>query len=381
VDKVRDLSKETTSYIQTLFDQLVDAGGDMDGVPYSEGDYKLDAGKKKYKGIKNKDVTTRLLLDEGNGELLKGKLEEARSKFIEFFDAEDKEAQSKNITINIDDETWKKYEKPDWSHYNFKMMPIGAVEPMFTKWINDVKNSESAVLNYYMSKVAGGTIVLDKFTVVSAPKKTYVIKGEKFETDVFLSASASGESNTGISIKVNGGKQSMKDGVAKWSTTANKTGVQKYNATISVTDPVTGETKSYKKDFEYEVGLRSVAVSLDKMNVFYIGVDNPVTVSAAGVSTKDLKVNASGVKLTPNGKSKYIVKPSKPGKASITVSGGGLEPTKFDYKVIISLRTSKVGVLVILQEEILDPFHSKSSNSMLTESSVLIRSSLTTIEY
>lgn len=333
VDQVRDLSKETTAYIQELFDFMVDQSGDMDGVPYSEGDYKLDAGKKKYKGIKNKDVTTRVLLDEGKGEELKAKLIEARDKFITFFDEDDKETQARNITINIDDQSWQDYEKPNWSHYNFKMMPVGAVEPMFTKFINDVKNSESAVLNYYMSKVAGGTIVLDKFTVVSAPKKTYVIKGEKFETDVFLSASASGESNTGISIQVNGGKQPMKDGVAKWSTTANKTGVQKYSAKISVTDPVTGETKSYNKEFEYEVGLRSVAVSLDKMNVFYIGVDNPVTVSAAGVSSSDLKVNASGVTLTPNGKSKYIVKPTKPGAASITVSGGGLEPTKFDYKV------------------------------------------------
>jgi len=320
VDAVRDLSKETTAYIQTLFDGMVDASGDLDGVPYSEGDYKLDAGKKKYKGIKNKDVTTRTLLDEGKGEELKAKLEEVRAKFISFFDETDRATESSNITLNVDDQTWQDYDKPDWSHHNFKQMPLGAVEPIFTKWINDVKNSESAVLNYYMNKVAGVGIVLDKFTVVSAPKKTYVIKGEKFETDVFLSASASGESNTGISIKVNGGKQAMKDGVAKWSTNANKTGVQKYSASISVTDPVTNETKTYNKEFEYEVGLRSVAVSLDKMNVFYVGVENPVTVS-------------SGVTLQPNGKSKYIVKPSKPGAASITVSGGGLEPTKFDYKV------------------------------------------------
>ena len=34
------------------------------------------------------------------------------------------------------------------------------------------------------------------------------------------------------------------------------------------------------KDFEFEIGERSVSVSPMKMNVFYIGVDNPVSVTA-----------------------------------------------------------------------------------------------------
>ena len=339
-DAVQQLSKQSAKYVQDIFDNIIDVAGDNDGTPYSDGDYLMkpdkvtgEMKKKDFRGYKNKDVPTRLLIDEGKGEELKAELLKIREQFIGFFDEADQAAFANSITVNVDDQSWQDAGKVDWSDHNFKQMPIKALQPMFTKWVNDIKNAEAAVLNYYMSKVGGENIVLDKFTVVSAPKKTYVIKGEKFETEVFLSASASGESNTGISIQVNGGKQPMKDGVAKWSTTANKTGVQKYSAKISVTDPVTGETKSYNKDFEYEVGLRSVAVSLDKMNVFYVGVENPVTVSAAGVSTKDLKVNASGVTLTPNGKSKYIVKPSKPGAASITVSGGGLEPTKFDYKV------------------------------------------------
>jgi len=332
-DQVRALSKETTDYIQQMFDFLVDDSGDKNGIAKDEGDYKLDGGKLKYKGIKDKDVTTRNLLDAGQGEELKAKLLEARAKFIEFFDEADRTAEAANITINVDDQTWQDAKKTSWSEHNFKQMPLGAVEPMFTKWINDVKNAEASVLSYYMGKVGGESVVLDKFAVVSSPKKTYVIKGEKFETEVFLSASASGESNTGISISVNGQNQSMKDGVAKWSTTANQTGIQKYSAKITVKDPVTGESKSYDKEFEYEVGLRSAAVQLDKMNVFYVGVPNPITVSAAGVSSSDLKVNASGVTLVPAGKSKYTVTPSTPGSASITLSGGGLQPTKFDYKV------------------------------------------------
>ena len=52
-----------------------------------------------------------------------------------------------------------------------------------------------------------------------------------------------------------------------------------------------------------------------------------------GVSSNDLKVNASGVTLKKVGKGKYVVTASRPGEASITASGGGLQPTKFPFRV------------------------------------------------
>lgn len=331
---VRELSKETTDYITEIYDLMVDDAGDKSGA-HDDGDYKMDGDKKKMMGIKDKDVTTRNLIDNGKGEELKAKMLEVKSKFMEFVDEEDRASFAANIAIDINEEDWQAAKKSSWSEYNFSHMPLGAVQPMFTKWINDIKGTEAATLNYLMGKVGGETLVFDKFQVVSAPARSYVIKGEKFETDVFLTASASSGSNTKVDITVNGQRMDVKDGVAKFTQTASKTGVQNYSATVKVTNPVTGEVETVKGDFKYEVGLRSVAVSLDKMNVFYIGVDNPISVSAAGVNTKDLKVNASGggLKLKPNGNGKYVATVSAPGAANITVSGGGLEPTKFDYKV------------------------------------------------
>ncbi|MBL7826810.1 MAG: hypothetical protein JNJ57_09275, partial [Saprospiraceae bacterium] len=77
-----------------------------------------------------------------------------------------------------------------------------------------------------------------------------------------------------------------------------------------------------------------VAVSLDKMNVFYIGVDNPISVSAAGVSSNDVRVTGSGagISLSPSGGGKFIVKVTTPGEATLTVSGGGASQT-FQYRV------------------------------------------------
>ena len=45
----------------------------------------------------------------------------------------------------------------------------------------------------------------------------------------------------------------------------------------------TGEIKEYPFKSEYEVGVSSLSVSPTKMNVLYIGVPNPIDITASGV--------------------------------------------------------------------------------------------------
>ncbi|HUR30525.1 MAG TPA: GldM family protein, partial [Saprospiraceae bacterium] len=250
----------------------------------------------KLKGEKEKNVTTRLLVDKGVGEDLKTKILEYREKYMALFDTADLATYADDIALGIDDATWKKRKKKSWSEMNFNHMPLQAALPILRKFQNDNKNSEATVLNYLANKVGTTTdVVLDKFTVVSAAKKSYVIRGETYEADIFLSAFAGADSRTGISISVDGRSLPVDaEGVAKYTAAANGVGLRKYTANINVLNPVTNETQTFKKEFEYEVGERSVSVSASKMNVFYIGVDNPVTVSAAGVPSNQVNVSMSG---------------------------------------------------------------------------------------
>ena len=48
----------------------------------------------------------------------------------------------------------------------------------------------------------------------------------------------------------------------------------------------------------YQVAKPSAVVSPDAMNVLYIGVENPVSISAPGVPTESLKLSGSAVTLT-----------------------------------------------------------------------------------
>jgi len=303
---------------------LVDLGGNKDGE-HDPGDYDEYKGIKIMKGLKNKDVTTKYLVEGGKGDELKEKIEEARAAYLLLFDENDRTSHAASITLEIDDETWRtsiNKHTTGWSHYNFNHMPIGATLPIFRKFINDAKSSEAAVLNYLVGKVGGEELVLDKFLVVSSPKKTYIINGERFETDVFLSAAASTQSNTEITIKVNGVTlQVNESGEAKFTQTANGVGLKKYRANISVFNPTTEEINEYTGDFEYEVGERSVSVSATKMNVFYMGVDNPVEVSAAGITTSDLTVTMTG----PGG---GTINKNADGTYTVKVTGPPTRPTE-----------------------------------------------------
>lgn len=343
-DGVQAASKEATDMFKNLITEMIDQTGNKNGQ-IDDGDYVMKEGERKnLKGKKNKDYSTRILFKEGKGEEIKQQLLDLRSKFASFVDEADRDSILNVLAIDIDDKTWQMKKKKNWSDLMFKQMPVQAVIPLFRKFQNDVKSSEASVLNYLANKV--GLVKdakLDKFNVTASPKKSYIIKGEPYEAEIFLTAFAGESSKTKLSVSVGGRNLPINsDGKAVYKTVPNSLGEKKYSATITMTNPVTGKTDTYKNDFSYEVGERSVAVSATEMNVFYLGVDNPIEVSAAGVASNKVKVSMSGggnctVKRGPKGT--YIVRanrPTKPGQdAIVNVTADGFSAKKnFRVKAI-----------------------------------------------
>ena len=325
-DRAREIEKELSGYINQLRQDLFDGAGGP-----SEEDPTIPMRKD------DKEVATRLLVGEvpgpdSRGMELKAKIDKAREELLGLIDEKDRASFADKLALKTEPMP-EKTEKKNWADYNFYQMPVAAVFPMLSKFDMDVKSSTTSVLNYVFNKVVGEEVKFDKFQPVISATKGYVIAGDKYEAEIFLSAFSS-QNAGGTRISVNGSPLRVSDGKATYSVTPSSTGVKKYNVSISVTNPLTKKKETYEKTFEYEVGRRSVAVSADKMNVFYIGVDNPVSVSAAGVSSNQLKVTGSGINITKKGTGKYNVTASRPSNdAYITVSGGGLKPTKFAYRV------------------------------------------------
>lgn len=78
---------------------------------------------------------------------------------------------------------------------------------------------------------------------------------------------------------------------------------------------------------------KTISISADKMNVLYIGVDNPLTVAVEGIPDEKVKLASDEVQLTKTGRGKYNVVAKTPGTASILVHGEGFETQTLTFRV------------------------------------------------
>jgi gliding motility-associated protein GldM len=144
-----------------------------------------------------------------------------------------------------------------------------------------------------------------------------IVKGSSGEAEVFLVAF---DESIQAEAHVGGRTIPMKGGRAKVPFSGSNIGPSVVSGDITYRN-ASGETEKRNFKFEYHVVEPSLAVSPTKMNVFYLGVDNPVDISVSGVSQKDVKVNINNGTITPATQSgSYIVKPKSVGKCSISVT-------------------------------------------------------------
>ncbi len=230
----------------------------------------------------------------------------------------------------------------DWSYANFHMVPtIGAVT-ILDKYVNDVRNSENIILDQIWADAFGEKVkppkviqIVNKFALIAAPENTYLLPGQKFKTTLSIGSYNSGN-NSSVNISVNGVSRPIVDGVATYEETAPTTaGERTLNITGSIYDPnIKGNTSCNPLAIKYFVGNPSASISLDKMNVFYIGVDNPITMSASGIPLDKLKLEATpNITYTSVGPGKYVVRVTgaNNSKGSLKLSGARSDGSMQDY--------------------------------------------------
>jgi len=268
---VSQISKEFNAYVESVRTEMVDA---TDGYyPADDRDHPNYP-----RGYKSKDITTRILVDQKRGDELEKRILADRERILTRIktlsglsgtqiNETSIEELSKSISLNIS-ESWKKDKiAKSWSEFTFKQMPLAAVFPLLTQMQNDMKSSESAVINFLVNQVGLTSFKVDNFIPISSAVKSYVIEGETYNAEISVGATSKSITEN-MSIRVNGSPLSVTEGIGKFTSTTSGTGLKRYKVDVSLKNPTTGLQETYSKDFEYEVGRRSVTVTADKMNVF-----------------------------------------------------------------------------------------------------------------
>ncbi len=232
------------------------------------------------------------------------------------------EDMEKNKTVGQDGKA------KDFTEAYFHMTPTVAALTLLSKFQNNVRNAENQVVTYCHNQVGAVKVVYDQFAALVGQSSNYVMPGEEVEITAGVGAYSKAAQPQ---ITINGSATTLgPDGRASYKFNASGGGARSVPVNVTFTKPDgTKETKSF--DVKYTVGTPGgAAVMLDKMNVFYIGVDNPVTIGSPTGWDKTT-VNMSGGTISGSGSAR-TVRVSAVGKASIVVTADKKSST-FDFRV------------------------------------------------
>jgi gliding motility-associated protein GldM len=225
----------------------------------------------------------------------------------------------------------------DWSFENFHMTPTIGALTLADKYINDIRNAQTAIndelwwaasqekrpkkTDIMIPDPKDEALVFDKYALMVSSPNTYLLEGEKYTATAMIGAYAS--KNNKASITINGNSYPMVNGQVKFETTATKAGENPITLGGSYYDPNYKTTRTLDQiKTSFFVGKPAASIELDKMNVFYIGLDNPITIAASGVPLSSVSLVPSGVTLIEQSPGHYFVKPisEKAGPATIAMS-------------------------------------------------------------
>ena len=77
----------------------------------------------------------------------------------------------------------------------------------------------------------------------------------------------------------------------------------------------------------------TVSIGVDKLNLLYIGIDNPITVAVAGIPTEETKVESEQLIIQDLGNGHYNVQAKSYGKAIIKVTAAGHATKEIEFRV------------------------------------------------
>jgi len=264
----------------------------------------------------NLDISPRLMINENRASELKKKINDTRSKLLGLLD--EKERNSVSFSLEAKDPPSRGGIKRSWEQSNFgDGIPLTAALTALAKIQADTKNAESEIVKRILGKMDIAVVNLDQFSAVAVAPTSYLIMGQPYTAEVFLTAS---DSKSSPDITVGGSRLQIKEGRGTYSVNTGKEGIFSWTGTVRVKQ-TDGSIKTYTTpEQKYQVARPSVVVSPDKMNVFYVGVPNPVSVSAPGIPKENLSVTISGGSISgSNGK--YTVNVTSPGSvAKVNVS-------------------------------------------------------------
>ena len=202
----------------------------------------------------------------------------------------------------------------DFLDYYYKGYPAIASYTKLTAMQNDVKVTEASMFNLFLGNTLTQAVTLKNYQAIVLADKSAFFAGEKFQGRVVLGKYAN---VVPTKLSVNGqdidvSKAIDSTGAAKLDFNVGNVGEQKIDGRFTFLED--GKPLEIPIIGNYVVVPRpnDASIAADKMNVVYRGLNNPLSVSFAGVADNKVSVTTdakSSISKTSNGK--YLLVPKK----------------------------------------------------------------------
>lgn len=328
--KARKLSENLTNYIDSIKYTVV---ARTNGISYAEAKKlplsKVES-KDKYTEPTNYFIGSSHNGSGGEARKLKDKIEAYKKEMVGLLDP--KYQNTMKLGLKTQGEFKDSYNQTqNWEMHNFYQTILAASVTILNQIKADVYNAEFDVVNSLFASVSAEDWKFDKISAKVIPKSAYVFIGEDYTAEVLVAAYDTkanpdvryvlGADTLTLANFDNATRLESQSGIVSLKLPSSVEGLKKFAGRINIVGPM-GDTKSYPFHDEYIVAKPALTISPSKMNVFYIGVPNPVTILVPGSPEKTVPtISAGSITYNPAGK-EWIVDglPSNMRGKTVTIS-------------------------------------------------------------
>lgn len=229
-----------------------------------------------------------------------------------------------------------------WLANNYEGFPLISSLAKLTMMQNDIRLTESDVLNALLGKELEGSskVNTDNYITLLKSEKGAYYQGETFDGSVILGRKGGAQNPNEVALTMDGVKLTESEyekipGGVKLNVFAGRPGDHRIEGDLVFLNAGVESRIPVDQSFAVIAKPNSAVISADKMNVVYRGVDNPMTISIPGIP--DDKINASAPGLKRQKGSKFIMNPGKGREITITANGklpdGNLVSTKTKFRI------------------------------------------------
>lgn len=302
-DEVKQKSEELFQFINECKVEIVSKN---DPEAIIDGKVELDLVQKK----DDTDTPAEIMIVKKKGTALKEMINNYREEMIGMIEEPDEYAGLiESIKGNLDthDHPAEKAGEPDhpWESHNFEHLPLASVITILSKIQADIRNVESDVISYLLEQVDAKDFKVNVLKAIVLPNSNVVFKGQEYRAQVFLAAY---DSTKVPEVVLNNGQVlDVESGMGIYTAVSNTSGPRSWGGVLRLDND--GQLIEREFTAEYRVAEANAVISPTKMNVFYRGVDNPVSISASGVTESAVVPRITAGKIIKVSPGNYIVQP------------------------------------------------------------------------